>query len=174
MGILIWLAFVAFLCGGFPFLVSSLPSILAFLPVPNVSTLSDVFGVRDLYFAIRASIWAFSNANLLASFSFISFSICNHLAFSSTSLSASFSFNCLSISAALFLSSLGVSFLTILSISISSSSGTFYLFILILVLGFIYSVCAECLLASAISFAFCHCFCPFVLYCIMFVLAKSK
>ena len=102
--ILIWLAFVAFLCGGFPFLVPSLPSILAFLPVPDVFTSSGVFGVCGLCFAIRASIWSFSNANLLASFSFISCSICNHLAFSSASLLSSVSFDCLLVSVALFLS----------------------------------------------------------------------
>ena len=107
-----------------------------FLPVPDVFTLSGVFSVRGLCFSMRASIWAFSN--LLASLSFISFSICNHLAFSSTSCLASFSFNCFSVSVALFLSYLGLSSLTILVISISSLSGTFCLCILTFVLGFIY------------------------------------
>ena len=100
------------------------------LDLPNVLTLSGVFGVHGLCFSIRASIWAFSTANLFASLSFISFCICILLAFSSASLLASFSLYCFSILVALFLSSLGSSPLTILSISISLSSGTFCLCIL--------------------------------------------
>ena len=136
---------------GFTFLVPSLPSILAFLPVPGLFTSSGVFSVCSLCLLIRASIWAFSNASLLASFSFISFSVCNLLAFSSASLLASFSLNCLSVSVAIFLSCntsfkshfiayLGISSLTILSISISSLSGTFCLCFLSPVFGFIYVV----------------------------------
>ena len=170
---------------GFPFFGPLFTIYIGIFAVPDVFTLSGVFNGCGLCFLIRASIWAFSNANLLASFSFISFSMCNHLGFSNGSLLASFSFNCLSVSVALFLSCNvflkshflaypGLASLTILSISISSSSGTFCLYVLALVLGFIYSMCAEHLLAYAISFALCLCFCPLVLYCIMFVLAKSK
>ena len=54
--VLIWLAFVAFLCGSFPFsfLVPCLPLLLAFLPVPDVFTSSGVFGVCGLCFSRRA------------------------------------------------------------------------------------------------------------------------
>ena len=125
-----------------------------------------VFSVRGLCFLIRASIWAFSNASLLASFSLISFSACNCLAFSACSYL--FSSDCLSVSVAIFLSCntsfkscfiayLGISSLTILFISISSSSGTFCFCFLALILGFIYSIFAECLLAYSASLAFCLC-----------------
>ena len=137
------------------------------MPVPDLVTLSGVLGVRNLCLSIRASILAFSNARLLASFSLISFSICNYLAFSACSLL--FSFNCLSISVANFLACntsfnshfivyLGMSSLAILSISISSSCGTFCLCFLTLVLGFIISVFANCMLANSASAAFCLCF----------------
>ena len=119
--------------------------------------------VCDLCLSIRAAILAFSSVCLLASFSFISFFICNHLAFSACSLL--FSFNCLSISVAtflacksLFIAYLDVSSLAILSISISSSFGTFYLCFLALVLGLILSIFAKCLLANFASAAFCLCF----------------
>ena len=182
---MIWLAFVAFLCGGLPFSVPSFPSILAFLPVPSVFTLSGVFSVHGLCLLIRASIWAFSNANLFAFFSFISFFVCNLLAFSSASILASFSFNYLSVSVAIFLSCntsfkshfiayLGISSLTILSISISSLSSTFCLCFLSPVLGFIYFIFAKHLLVYSTFLASCLFFYPLVLYCIIFVLAKSK
>ena len=129
-----------FYVGGFTFSVPYRPSVLAFLPVPDVFTSSGVFGVHGLCFSIRASIWAFSVAIHFASLSFISFCIHILLAFSSTSLLASFSINCLSISVALFLSYLGLSSFTILAISISSSSGTFCLCVLTFVLGYIFSV----------------------------------
>ena len=120
---------------------------------------------------------------ILSVMTVISFSVCNLLAFSSASLLASFSFNCLSVSVAIFLSCntsfkshfiacLGVSSLTILSISISSSSGTFCLCFLSPVLGFIYSIFAKHLLAYSALLAFCLCFCPLVLYCMIFVLAN--
>ena len=105
-----------------------------------VFTSSGVFGVHDLCFLMRASIWAFSICNLLASLSFVSVSICNHVAFASTSLLASFSCNCLLVSRAFCLSYLGLSSFTILAISISSSSGTFCLCFVAFVLGFIYSI----------------------------------
>ena len=54
------------------------------------------FGVRGLCFSIRVYIWAFSNASLFASLSFISFCVCILLVFSSASLLASFSLDCLS------------------------------------------------------------------------------
>ena len=63
--VLIWLSFVAFLCGGFTFSVPSQPFVSAFLPVLNVFTSSGVFGVHSLCFPMRASIWAFSDAILL-------------------------------------------------------------------------------------------------------------
>ena len=72
----------------------------ALMPVPGVFTSSGVLGVHDLCLSIRAAILAFSRAHLLASFSLISFSICNCLAFSAGSLLLSF--NCLSISVAIF------------------------------------------------------------------------
>ena len=133
-----------------------------------------VFLVYVVCFSISASIWAFSMANLFASLSFISFCICILLAFSSASLLASFSLYCFSVLVALFLSSLGLSPQTILSISISSSSGTFCLCILTFVLGFIFSLIAEHLLVVALSFSSCLCFCPHILYAIIFVPAKSK
>ena len=74
--VLIWLFFVAFLCGGFTFSVPSRPSVLAFLPVPNVFTSSGVFSVCGLCFTISAYIFAFSDAILFASLSFIFFCIC--------------------------------------------------------------------------------------------------
>ena len=107
-------------------------------------------------------------------FVFISFCICILLAFSSASLLASFSLYCFSVLVALFLSSLGLSPQIILSISISSSSGTFCLCILTFVLGFVYSLRAEHLLVVALSFTSCLCFCPHILYAIIFVPAKSK
>ena len=119
-------------------------------------------------------IWAFSMASLFTSLSFISFCICILLAFSSTSLLASFSLYCFSVFVALFLSSLGLSPQTILSISIPSSSDTFCLCILTFLLGFIYSLRAEHLSVFALSFSSCLCFCPHILYAIIFVLAKSK
>ena len=69
------------------------------------------------------------------SLSLISLCICILLAFSSTSLLASFSLYCFSVFVALFLSSLGLSPQTILSISISSSSDTFCLCILTFCIG---------------------------------------
>ena len=122
---LIWISFVAFFYGGFSFSFPSRPLALAFLPVPDLLTLSGVFGVCGLCFSISASIRAFSMANLFASLSFISFCICILLAFASASLLASFSLYCFSVFVALFLSSLGLSPRAILSISISLSSGTF-------------------------------------------------
>ena len=118
----------------------------ALLPVPDLLTSSGVIGVHALCLAIRAAIWAFSSSGLLASFCFVSFSICNCLAFSACSLL--FSFDCFSVSVTTFLACntsfkshfiayLGISSLTILSISISSLSGTFCLCFLVLVLGFL-------------------------------------
>ena len=134
----------------------------------------QVFLVYVVCFSIRTSIWDFSMASLFTSLSFISFCICILLAFSSTSLSVPFSLYCFSVFVALFLSSLGLSPQTILSISISSSSDTFCLCISAFVLGFIYSLRAKRLSVFALSFSSCLCFCPRILYAIIFVLAKSK
>ena len=147
---------------------------LGILALPDLLTSSGVFGVHGLCFSISTSIWTFSMANLFTSLSFISFCICILLAFVSASLLASFSFYCFSVFVALFLSSLGLSPQTILSISISLSFGTFCLCILAFVLGFIYSLRAERLLVFALSFSSCLCFCPRVLHAIIFVPAKSK
>ena len=59
---------------------------LALMPVPCIFTSLGVLGVCGLCLLIRAAILAFSSAHLLASFSLISFSICNCLAFSACSL----------------------------------------------------------------------------------------
>ena len=66
----------------------------ALVPVPNLLTSSGLLSVCNLCLLIRAAILAFSSARLLASFSLISFSICNCLAFSACNLL--FSFLCLS------------------------------------------------------------------------------
>ena len=164
---MIWLAFAAFLYWGCTFSVPCFSFLSALLPVPNLLTSSVVIGVCALCLAIRAAIWAFSSLSLLASFSFVSFSICNCPAFSAYSLL--FSFNCFSVSVATFLACntsfkshfiayLGISSLTILSISISSLSGNFCLCFLVLVLGFLLSLFVTCLLANSASFTFCLCF----------------
>ena len=158
--------------GVFPF-CSPLDHQLWYSCLYSIYSPHQVFSVYVVCFSISASIWAFSMTNLFASLSFISFCICILLAFASASLSASFSLYCFTVFVALFLSSLGLSPQAILSISISSSSGTFCLCILAFVLGFIYSLRAECLLAFAHSFSSCLCFCPCILYAIIFVPAKS-
>ena len=135
---------------------------------------SGVFGVHGLCFSMSASILTFSNVNLFASLSFISFCPCILLAFSSTSLSASFSLYCFTVIVALFLSSFGLSPSTILLISISSSSGTFCLCVLTFLLGFLSSLRAKRLLVFALSFTSYLCFCPHILCAIIFELAKSK
>ena len=132
------------------------------------------FGVHGLCFSMSASILAFSNVNLFASLSFISFCRRILLAFSSASLLASFSLYCFAVILALFLSSFGLSPQTILLISISSSSGTFCLCVLTFVLGFLSSLRAKHLLVFALSFISYLCFCPRVLCTIIFELAKSK
>ena len=132
-------------------------------------------GVFPFRSPLNHQLWhSFPMANLFASLSFISFGICILLAFASASLLASFSLYCFSVFGALFLSSLGLSPQAILSISISLSSGTFFLCILAFVLGFIYSLRAEHLLVFAHSFSSCLCFCPHILYAIIFVPSKSK
>ena len=98
------------------------------------------------------SILAFSNVNLFASLSFMSFCPRILLAFSSASLLASFSLYCFAVILALFLSSFGLLPQIILLISISSSSGTFCLCVLTFVLGFLSSLRAKHLLVFAPSF----------------------
>ena len=171
---LIWISFVAYLYGGLPFLVPSWPLSLAFSPVPDLFTLSGVFGVLSLCFSMSASILAFSIVYLFASMSFVSFCPCILLAFSSASLLASFSLYSFAVISALFLSSFGLLPWAILFISISSSSGTFCLHVLILIFGFMPSLSTKHLLVFALVFISYLCFCPRVLCAIILELAKSK
>ena len=54
--------------------------------------LYPVYSPNQVFLVYMVYVWAFSNASLFASFSLISFSVCNLLAFSSARLLASFSF----------------------------------------------------------------------------------
>ena len=159
---------------GFTFFGPLLTLIFGNLAVPDLLTLSGVFGVRGLCLSMSASIFAFSIVYLFASIFFVSFCPCILLTFSSTSLLASFSLYCFAVILALFLSSFGLSPQTILFISMSSSSGTFCLCVLILVFSFLPSLRAKCLLVFALVFISYLCFCPHVLCAIILELAKSK
>ena len=159
---------------GLPFSVPSCLFSVAVFPVPDLFTLSGVFGVCNLCFSMSASIWAFSFVCLFASVFFESFCPCIRLTFSGNNFLASLYLCCFAVISAIFLPPFGLSPWAILFISISASSGTFCPFVLIFSLGFVLSLKAKRLLVYALISVSYLCLCPHNLCTIILQLAKSK